>query len=84
MKDKAVPEWATEMALSAMDSPFPSDIERVARALVAAERRGIERAAEVALDYRIEPDVDHFGLADGFNRACVKIAAAIRNLGAAE
>lgn len=49
--------------------PFPS---------VEDER---EACAQIAEDSRIDPEVDHVGLVDGANRACVKIAAAIRKRG---
>jgi predicted metal-dependent phosphoesterase TrpH len=48
-----IPEWAMEEARVALIShpgKYDPMLERVARALVAAERRGIERAAKVAED----------------------------------
>lgn len=45
------------------------------------EEREREACAKVAMDCRIEPEIDHVGLVDGANRACVKVAAAIRNRG---
>jgi predicted metal-dependent phosphoesterase TrpH len=83
-----IPEWAMEAARVALIShpgKYDPMLERVARALVAAERRGIERAAVKADAVSVAPDPDEMDPYDeyemGGRSTARAIAAAIRQLG---
>mgnify|MGYP001497766092 CR=1 FL=1 len=79
-----LPEWAMEKAGTIVKAHedehgyvFPELVAPIALALVEAERRGIERAAEVADRY---PERDPAEDGSGY-WAAEEIAAAIRKLG---
>lgn len=72
-----LPEWAMEEAAalrSAVVWQSNASNEVIARALVAAERRGIERAADIAEGFDGGAGTNPWGWPD-------RIAAAIRQLG---
>ncbi len=81
-----IPEWALaearKIAISLNGFATPDDFQRIALALVEAERRGIEKAANLAKDFIWD---DHaLAQATGVGKAChfqsVEIEAAIRQL----
>jgi len=85
-------EWAKQKAADLLDNACLTQTQHeqgvysalkadIARALVAAERRGIERAAKVAEGSR---SIAQNKWAEGYNEASENIAADIRQIGGEE
>lgn len=85
--ESELPDWAVTVAretvVGTMAQASPLFIERVARALVAAERRGIERAVKMAEEYvwddhALEQATD---MGRSVHYQAQEIVAAIRQIG---